>query len=377
MPDLVSIPDLLRLLTLPVFGWIALRDVRTRRIPNRTWYPLAGLGVLLLAWEALDLFVGNAAAIYRRRFLLQVLLSLGFVVPLSYVFWRIGGFGGADAKAFFTVALLFPTYPTIALWELGVAGQFAQLPLVTSNIGVFSLTILSNTVLAGVVYPVVLAGRNALTGYVSPGMFVARPVSSASAVEHYGSLLEFPDRSFADDLSPSGLRGYFSWRGLDLDALRMYLQWRGAALADIRADPERFRDPASLPADSNPPGDGSMGGGDPDEPEDGGPDVATDGAADRGGGDAADGVGTPKGPESGVADGEDPWGAAAFLDDIEGSAYGTTPAVLRAGLESLVAGDVVWISPGIPFLVPLFAGLVLSFTVGDVLFWLMSAVGLV
>lgn len=43
-----SIPDLLRLVAVPVFGWAAYRDVKTRRVPNRTWTPLAALAVLLL-----------------------------------------------------------------------------------------------------------------------------------------------------------------------------------------------------------------------------------------------------------------------------------------------------------------------------------------
>jgi preflagellin peptidase FlaK len=348
-----SLPDLLRLLAVPVFGYVAYRDVRTRRVPNRIWYPLAALGVVLLAWEALALFAGPAAGFQRQRFLLQVALSLGFVIPLSYGFWLLGGFGGADAKAFFVVAILFPTYPVYNLWELGLGGSLTHLPVVATAVGVFSLTILSNTVLAGLAYPVALAGRNAASGYVSPGMFVATPVHPREAVTRYGTMLEFADRSLAEDLSLSGLRSYFSWRGLDLDALRMYLQWRGVDLAALREDPSQFRDPASLPDEPNPPGDGSM---------------ATDGGTRRTGADTA---GTDRTP------GDDPWGAAAFLDDIEGDAYGTTPATLREGLDTLVAEDVVWISPGIPFLVPLFAGLLLALTYGDLLFGILQVLGLV
>lgn len=370
MPDLISIPDLLRLLTLPVFGWIAVVDIRTRRVPNRTWYPLAALGVVLVAWEGIALFTGDAADFYRRQFLVQVLVSVGFLIPISYGFWLIGGFGGADAKAFFTVAILFPTYPAIVLGEL--AAGLPTLPIVETTIGVFSLTILSNTVVAGVVYPVGLAVRNALTGYISPGMFVARPVAADRAVDFYGSMLEFPDRSFTADLSPSGIRRYFSWRGLDLDALRMYLRWRGVDLADLQADPAAYRDPSTLPEDPNPPGDGSMAGeGGGTAAADG--DLATDGGERADDGNAEDGLSDKdQGPDY-----DDPWGAEAFLEDIDHSAYGTRPEVLREGLDTLVEDDVVWISPGIPFLVPLFAGLLLSFTAGDVLFVLMDLVGLV
>ncbi|MFC7132296.1 MULTISPECIES: A24 family peptidase [Salinibaculum] len=347
-----TIPDLLRLVAVPFFGYVAYRDVETRRIPNRTWYPLAALAVILLVWDAYRLFAGDptVAAFQRRRFLVGVAFSLLFIVPLVYGFWLVGGFGGADVKAFWVIALLFPVFPAYNLWELGVGLDF-RLPYVRPELPVFSLTILSNTVVAGIFYPVALAVRNAAAGYVSPGMFIAKPVDSAAVGEEYGTLLEFPDRSLTADLSLSGLRAYFSWRGLDLDALRMYLQWRGLTLAEVRENPERYRDPATLPVEPNDPGDGAItDGGTPAEPE--------------------------MVPET-DAESADPWGAAAFLDDIEGSAYGTTPESLREGLDALVGEDVVWISPGIPFLVPLFVGLCLALTAGDLLFAVLTLVGLV
>ena len=343
-----TIPDLLRLVAVPFFGYVAYRDVETRRIPNETWYPLAALAVVLLVWDAYRLFVGDptVVAFQRRRFLVAVAISIFFIIPLVYGFWLIGGFGGADVKAFWVIAVLFPVFPAYNLWELGVGLNF-QLPYVRPDLPVFSLTILSNTVIAGIVYPIALAARNAVSGYVSPGMFIAKPVSVDEIIEEYGTLLEFSDRSLTDDLSPSGLREYFSWRGLDLDALRMYLQWRGLTLADVREQPDRYRDPESLPATPNDPGDGAI--------TDGGTTVDTsrDGAE------------------------RDPWGAEAFLDDIDGSAYGTTPEALRDGLDVLVNDDVVWISPGIPFLVPLFAGLCTALVAGDLLFAVMDVVGLV
>lgn len=329
-------PDLLRLLAVPVFGYVAWRDIQTRRVPNKTWYPIAGLAIVLLVWEAFVILTGGAA-FERRLFLIRILVSLGIVAPLAYLFWRIGGFGGADAKAFIVIAVLYPTYPHFALWEAGVTG--VTLPLVETTLGVFSLTVLSNTVLVGLFYPLVLAARNAAAGHVSPAMFVGRPIQPRDAVHEYGSLLSFPDRSLRADLSPSGIRAYFSWRGLDLDALRMYLQWRDLDYEDLLSDPARYRDPASLPAEPNRPGDGA---------------IATDG-------------GSPA----------DPWGAATFLHDIEGDAYGTDPAILRDGLDTLTNEDVVWLSPGIPFLVPLFVGLLVGLTYGDLLFGLLGFFGAV
>nr|WP_284438603.1 A24 family peptidase C-terminal domain-containing protein [Halomicroarcula laminariae] len=329
-----SIPDLLRLLAVPVFGWAAYRDIETRRVPNKTWLPLAALAVVLLLWDTYAVLNGGAfgrpTRVTDRLFFLQVTISLGFVAPLAYGFWLIGGFGGADAKAFMLVAVLFPVFPIYYL-------PFEALPLERSPVGVFSLTILSNTVLAGVVYPLGVAAGNLVRGRFSWAMFLGKPVAVERLPEEYGRLLEDADG--------------FTRSGLDLDALRMYLQWRGASLSELRAAPDAHRNPDSLPADPNPPGDGS---------------VVTDGGVPASG--SADQFGTV-----GTAD---PWGAERFLDDVEGSAYGTDPETLRAGLELLADADEVWVSPGIPFLVPMFVGLVAALVYGDVLYALLSALGL-
>jgi len=338
-----SIPDLLRLLAVPVFGWAAYRDVKTRRVPNRTWVPLAALAVVLLLWDTYTVMTGPTNG---RLFFLQVAISLGIVAPLAYGFWLIGGFGGADAKAFILVAVLFPVYPTYYL--LGEA-----LPLEPSLVGVFSLTILSNTVLAGVVYPLGVAAGNLARGHFSWAMFLGKPVAVDRLTESYGRLLEDTDG--------------FTRAGLDLDALRMYLQWRGTTLDALRAEPRRHRDPASLPAEPNPPGDGSFvtDGGEPTDGRRGSSGHRSDGGVPAEG--SADQFGT-----AGTAD---PWGAEQFLDDIEGSAYGTDAEMLRDGLELVVRADEVWVSPGIPFLVPMFAGLLVALVYGDVLYALLAAVG--
>jgi preflagellin peptidase FlaK len=360
--------DLARLVAVPVFAWAAYRDVETRRVPNRTWIPLAALGVLLLfveSWRIAsgDVLGGDPA---RERFFLSVAVSLGLVAPVGYLFYWFGGFGGADAKALIVLAVLFPTFPQYIF-------PATSLPLTRTTLGVFSLTILTNTVVVGAVYPLGVALKNALGGHTGKAMLIGKPVPSAEITDEYGSLMETPEG--------------FTRRGLDIDALRMYLRWRGLSLAELRADPGACRDPASLPENPNPPGDGSI---EPAEDADAGlaEDVATDGGSDSVDGtsgaktDTADTGGvdtTETGPNDGEGDGEDgddgegdgedgdPWGAGAFLEDIEGDAYGTTPEKLREGLEVIVAEDVVWISPGLPFIVPMFLGLVVSLVYGDAL----------
>jgi len=328
-----SIPDLLRLLVVPVFGWAAWRDVKTRRVPNRTWYPLALLAVVLLAVEGWQAWTGTAYE--TRAFAIRTAVSLGFVGPLVIAFWWFRAFGGADAKAFLVVAALFPTYPTYEVlnWVL---------PHQQTAVGVFSLTILTNTVLLGALYPLAVLLRNAATGRFSSVMFVGKPVRWDAVPDEHGRLLE----------TPEGV----TRNGVDLDALRMYLRWRDLTLVELREEADRFRNPATLPADPNPPGDGSTG--------------VEEARADGGQLEQQETVGEADAPD------EDPWGAAAFLDDINHGAYGTTPEGLRDGLEVLAREDEVWVSPGIPFIVPLFVGTVVALTYGDLLFGAMGLVGL-
>ncbi|SEQ75471.1 A24 family peptidase [Natrinema salaciae] len=337
-------PDLLRLVAVPVFAWTAYRDIETRRVSSTVWIPLSLLGTVLLVWDGwLSWSAGGTAWSYE--FLIPTTISLGLVVPIAYLFWWFGGFGGADAKALLVLAVLFPTVPEYALGSVALPLAETSSLAEPTTIRPFSFTILTNAVLVGIALPLALAVRNAAAGRIAPVMFVGWPVSWERIPTSHGRLLE----------TPSGR----SRGGLDLDALRMYLRWRGLSLAELRADPKRYRDPATLPAEPNPPTDGAVTA-----------DVAVrgdGGALESAPADAADAADAAE-PESATgATVDDPWGADAFLDDIDGSAYGTTPDTLREGLEVLAEKETVWISPGTPFLVPVFVGLVIALLYGDLL----------
>ncbi|UTF53961.1 A24 family peptidase C-terminal domain-containing protein [Natronosalvus rutilus] len=331
---IASTPDVLRLVAVPVFAWAAVRDVKTRRISSSVWVPLSALAAVLFVWDGWVAYQAGGV-VWSHEFLVPSALSLGVVVPLAYLFWWFGGFGGADAKALLVLALLFPTYPA---YEIGSW----TLPTVTPEIAsAFSLAILTNAVLLGVLIPVVLAIRNAIAGRIAPVMFIGWPVEWTTVSSTHGRLLD----------APSGR----SLSGLDLDALRMYLRWRGLSLEELRTDPETYRDPASLPDEPNPPTDGA---------------VTAEVRSDGGSSPVQDSLERDTDASADI-EVEDPWGAAAFLEDIDGTAYGTGPETLRDGLEVLTEREAVWISPGTPFLVPIFAGLVVALVYGDLLFTLL------
>jgi preflagellin peptidase FlaK len=347
-----SITDFVRLLAVPLFLWAAYEDIRIRRVPSRLWWPPFVLGVALLAWDGWTAY--TAGAFEWNHFIFPVAISIAVLVPLAVGFFIMGGFGGADMKALIVIAVLFPTAPDI------IIPQGPAIPLVESPPGIpFSMTVLTNGVVAGIVYPLGLALRNLVSGDIPEKLslfFVGRPVAIEDLERTHGRLLETPE-------------GY-TRGGLDLDALRMYLAWRDCDLATLCARAEELRDPATLPDEAGQVGDGAVtdGGRVPDDESAGGEasDETSASADDPHDGDAAD-----EAPEL-----DDPWGARAFLEDIESSAYGTTPALLREGLTVITERDRVWVSPGIPFLVPLVVGLVVSLTYGDVLVALLRAVGL-
>jgi preflagellin peptidase FlaK len=362
-----TLADLLRLLLVPAFGYAAYRDIRTRRVDGRLWAPLVAIGVVALL---LDFSRVGITSFSGERLLVRTGVSLGLVGSLGYLFWRLGAFGGADAKAIMTLSLCFPVYPSYTLGALGTL----PVPANRATLGVFSLTILTNTVLAGLAYPLVLAAGNAVRGRVALPMFIGRPVPVEAVATAYGSLLETPDG--------------FTRGGLDLDALRMYLRWRGTTLSEVRTDPDRLRAPDSVPPpeERGDPTSGSVAEGEPvtdggaadEAPTDEEP--TGDGTAGAEPADRAPGsppvprVSTTDTPATPAIRRVDEWGAAAFLDDV-GYAYGTTAADLREGLELLAEPDreAVWVSPGIPFVVPMFAGLVVALTAGDALFVLLGA----
>ena len=331
---LAATTDLLRLIAVPALGWAAWRDVRTRRLPNRLWYPLFAVGLLTLVWDTLSHL--PVAGVDDRLFLVRVGISVLVIVPLAYGLWWIGGFGGADAKALMTLAVLFPTYPVFYL-------DSGAYPAVVTTVGVFSMTILTNAVLVGLAYPVYLGVRNGLRGDRAPVMFLGRRTDVSALPTEHGRLFE--------------TREGFTRHGLDVDALRMYLRWRGTSLAELRAAPATHRDPASV--------------GETHEP--------TDGAVDEAAVDGNGAVAEPVVPADADADPDfdDPWAAERFLDELDGSAYGTDPETLREGLAVVTTRESVWLSPGVPFVVPLFLGLCLALTYGDLLFGLLRAVGVV
>jgi preflagellin peptidase FlaK len=107
-------------------------DHKTREVSNRVWAIYAPIALALTLSELL-LFEPSQLPFYG--------LSVGVTVGLAFLLFYVGGFGGADSKAFMCIALSLPFAP-LSLFTPLLADAISP----TSQI-MFPITILGNSVL--------------------------------------------------------------------------------------------------------------------------------------------------------------------------------------------------------------------------------------
>jgi preflagellin peptidase FlaK len=275
--------DALRVLAaVPVFAYASYLDIKERRVPHETWYPLGVVGTVALIADVILLDAGTV--------FIFAAVSLALGAGFGYGFYYLGTFGGADRYALVVLGFLFPLYPFV--------GSPYE-PLVVPEVPLFILSILGNTVLAGVAYPLKLFGENAVRlNTANPLlMLLAKRVPTDSLHDNFGRIIGTDDDV---SLRRSGVFG--GGAGVtDIDFVRDYVEWRG--IDSIRETREM--------------------------------DLLLEDFVE-----------------------ETPWESEDLEQDAE-------------ELLEVAEEDAVWISPGIPFIVPMFVGLLVALTYGDVLFALM------
>lgn len=75
-------------------------------------------------------------AIINLRLLILAFFGILFVFLLAYLLYRMNAYGGADAKALMCLAVIFPFYP-----------EFGTFPVLNNGFGIFSFSVLSNSVI--------------------------------------------------------------------------------------------------------------------------------------------------------------------------------------------------------------------------------------
>lgn len=107
-------------------------DYKTREVSNKVWVVF---GPLALALTGFQFLVYSTQPI---EFVTTYVLSFAITSGLAITVFYVGGFGGADAKAFMCIALALPVYPSYLL------------PRPTGFISpLFPISIFTNSVLLG------------------------------------------------------------------------------------------------------------------------------------------------------------------------------------------------------------------------------------
>ncbi len=150
------------------------RDIRERRVPFRTWYPMLVAGVPFTAFFYILLVQGGNWLAALPFLVLSALFSF-----LFYLFAWYHLFGGADAWALIFIAALVPAFPVVPL--LGIP------PL-----AFFPFTVLINTVVLNLCTPIGILAYNMRNGNRAPFpyMMLGFPVDGDRISECYGFVME-------------------------------------------------------------------------------------------------------------------------------------------------------------------------------------------
>ncbi len=142
--------DILKIMfCLPFLIYSCYSDVKTRRVSDRVWVIMLSGGIFFIGYE-----FSYYGMLYLKILLFSV--SLIFVIilisdKLSELF-HIRGIGGADAKLFLVLSVLFPIYPRFELMH-------RVFPL-KASLSFFVLSVLGNAVIASLLIPMMFAIYN-------------------------------------------------------------------------------------------------------------------------------------------------------------------------------------------------------------------------
>lgn len=122
--------------------YASLTDFKMRSVPNELWLLMIAVGIPFASY---NLFI------YRIPFLIPFSFSLLFTFALSYLFFRLNLFGGADAKSLICISLLIPTHPDFYLLS-------HRFPFLSTNTGIFPFAIstLLNATILSLIVPLTL-----------------------------------------------------------------------------------------------------------------------------------------------------------------------------------------------------------------------------
>jgi archaeal preflagellin peptidase FlaK len=202
-----------------ILGYSCVTDWKIRRAPNELWYLMGGIGLLFAVYG----FWQNS---FDLDYLIWFVVGVLFIYALVYMIFRVGGFGGADAKALIAIAVMFPA-PMFPLFSL--AGF--DFPLAGGIMSpVFALAVLGNAVALNIIVPLGMFAYNLVTTPV--GELVANPLGSFTGYKaRIGDLKGKHLRLMHDyDETDDKVQKHWVFKGTEIDdySLGELSKWRDA-----------------------------------------------------------------------------------------------------------------------------------------------------
>ena len=149
-------------------------DIRERKVPFRTWYPMLIVGLPATALFYFLLIFGGAtgAALYYGALAI-------FFCAMFYLFAYFHLFGGADAWAFIFISLCIPAFPFPPL-------------LGSPLLAFFPFSVLINAMLLNLFIPLGILIMNLKKGNLAPYPYIlfGFPVEGDRIGDHYGYVME-------------------------------------------------------------------------------------------------------------------------------------------------------------------------------------------
>ncbi|MCP1662026.1 MAG: A24 family peptidase [Methanocalculus sp. MSAO_Arc1] len=148
-------------------------DLRDRRVPFKTWYPMIAVSLPFAAWTYYQLLISDMALFMLITSV--ILIFCCFMYAIAY----FGLFGGADAWGLIFIALLIPIFPLEPLFG------YPPLP-------VFAFSVLTNALILNLGIPLFLLLFNIIQGNKAPLLYkcIGFPVKAEDIRSVFGFVIE-------------------------------------------------------------------------------------------------------------------------------------------------------------------------------------------
>ncbi len=198
-------------------------DLRERRVPFKTWYPMLFIALPMAVLTYAELF-GDSVRFASGLLFLSVMLCGFYYFASAYLHL----FGGADAWAMIFITACIPLFPV---------EPYAGYPI----IAFFPLSVMVNAVLLNLVTPLGIFAVNCFRRNRGPlrYLFVGFPVSGDTIQDEFGFVME----EFTEDEDGTVTRRYLSFT----EAIkRMIRGERRLYTRDFKRNPEEYKEELRL-----------------------------------------------------------------------------------------------------------------------------------